>query len=159
MESIYDNYQNTIRARMNNLIGQYAQPPPIYHHSVGPIQNPILPVGPINYPSQQLHYTLPARTINNSQINSPMFNDHQMTNSPALDRIAKNISEIVIDVNSPIILENDSVPKSSMDSFSFSFNIFCWMLGLTLLVVLGWTIYLAVTLFYDNKEECEEDEF
>lgn len=160
MEDSYNNYKNTVRAKMNNFIDQYAQPPP--HPQMMPPQMMPTQMMP-NFVSEIPNYrtTRPNIAIPNIVIPNNVTEIPRDVASPALDKVAQNLPDVPVNVHVNIPVKSLSNEPEVTTTDSLAFTIFCWILVLALLAVLGWTIYLAVTIFRDDdiSEQDDEEEY
>lgn len=129
MERIYDEYHNKINAGMTNLIEQYYNSP---HNKF---------IQPQAIAQQYLH-----------RLPNDMTHEYlQHSHSPALDKVISTYPAAVC-VTTPTV--NASINETQTNCVTL--NIFCCILGITLLVVIVFTTYLAVTICR-NMSTSEED--
>ncbi len=142
MDQAWEDYHHKLRAKMTNLIERYAQPPPPPPQAV----------------RTTTQYSLPPAI-------QPSYNwnlEVERVASPALDRVAKNLPEIVIE---PISLPShggSSMPTmkegGGVESSSTWITVCCWVLGIILLALLGVAIYFGISMSKMTENDNEEDE-
>jgi hypothetical protein len=155
MEQAWQDYNSKLRARMSNLIDKYANPPaPSFPN--GDFMNSGINSGighsGIGHSDYSGHF-------GNSGIGIPPVNynlELGRVPSPALDRLAKNIPEIIID---PITMMPQNLEISRPKTQSNFIKIICWIVGIVALILLVLIIYFSITMpkLQPNGEE-EEDE-
>lgn len=150
MEQAWENYHNQLRARMSNLIDRYAQPPQI----TAPTAN-LFYANPAPPPIIQQPFVPPIQT---------QIGEIQRVASPALDRVVKNLPEIVIEpISMKISSKAEVMDPSGLEliensSSSLCITMCCWILGFLILGMLAVAIYFAITMSKVSSTEEEEDE-
>ncbi len=153
MEQAWENYHHKLRARMSNLIERYAQPQlpqiPNIYYSGG--------LGPTGADPGGLRQPFVPQIQTHAHPICEM-SDIQRVPSPALDRVAKNLPEIVIEPISMKMSSEILEPTTSESSSSIFITILCWILGFCILALLAVAIYFGITLSKMSANDNEEDE-
>lgn len=153
MDQAWEDYHHKLRAKMTNLIERYAQPPPQPQHQP---YAPPPPPPPPRAATTQCFFPPDIQPSHNWNL------EVERVASPALDRVAKNLPEIVIE---PLSLPSHggnsmSTRKEgrSVESSSTWITVCCWILGIISLALLGVAIYFGINMSKMTDNDNEEDE-